>query len=209
MTLLISHSFHMDRVHWVLEACCLLVPATAQARQMHIRLIALCPTLYVGAPSPFSTLLTRCRHFMIGARGPHPLLILLEACHLRHPMSHRLCMQVPLHCSECHQFDTTILRLELGATPPSYSTGGMSPASLRYSPSPPNAYLPTSPHVPVIVCGCYLTIGYITDAMLPFYDQSQGATSPTYFAGGMSPTLPYVPQSLYAGATSPFGTSPM
>ena len=87
-------------------------------------------SLYVGATSPFGTSLTRRHHFMIGARGPHPLFILLEACHLHCPMSHSLCMQVPLHRLERHrlerhQFDTTILRLELGATPPSYSTGGI------------------------------------------------------------------------------------
>jgi len=86
--------------------------------------------------------------------------------------------------------------------------GGMLPVSPGYSPSPPNAY---SPHRPMshIVCGCSLTIQYIADSMPPFYDRSQGATSPTYSAGGVSPTSPYVPQALYAGATSLFGMSPI
>ena len=102
----------------LLEACRLPVSGTAQARQMHICLHhPMSQSLYVGATSPLGTSLTQCCHFMIRARGLHPLLILLEACHLHCPMSHSLCMQVLLHHSERHQCDTTVLRLELGPHP--------------------------------------------------------------------------------------------
>lgn len=75
MTLPISRSFHMDRVHWVLEACRLLVLGTAQARQTHIRpRRPMCHSLRMRVlPHHSEHRRMRRRRFTIGAEGPHPL----------------------------------------------------------------------------------------------------------------------------------------
>ncbi|KAI6141983.1 hypothetical protein BKA82DRAFT_125854 [Pisolithus tinctorius] len=66
--------------------------------------------------------------------------------------------------------------------------GDMSPASPPgYSLSSPNAYSPTSPYVPQSPYGGTTSFGMLVHATSPFYDRSQGATSPTYFL--MSPAL--------------------
>ena len=75
MILLISHSFHTDRVHWVPEACRLLVLDTARARRMHIRLRRpMSPSLRMRVLLHHSAHHhMRRRRFTIGAEGPHPL----------------------------------------------------------------------------------------------------------------------------------------
>ncbi|KAI5994923.1 hypothetical protein F5J12DRAFT_896614 [Pisolithus orientalis] len=61
--------------------------------------------------------------------------------------------------------------------------GDMSPAGPPgYSLSSPNAYLPTLPYVPQSpYSGTTSPFGTLVHVTSPFYDRSQGATSPTYF----------------------------
>ena len=80
----ISCSFHIDRVHWVLEACRLLVLGTAQARQTHIRLR--CPMFHSLCMWVLPHHLAEHHCFTIGAEGPHPLPT--HRLHL-HSTSHR------------------------------------------------------------------------------------------------------------------------
>ena len=90
MTLPISHSFHMDTVHWVLEAYRLLVLGTAQARQMHICLRrSMSRSPYAGATSPFGTSLCNVAVLRSELRGHIPYLLADFASISRRRVTHQ------------------------------------------------------------------------------------------------------------------------